>query len=248
MTMDLGFSGQESDVNRACSAFGLDTVNYRAFPNNGPVLPAEPATAPPPPASAATAPIPDEVTIKQRILQPELMASDPAQQRTAPAVPAAPPLAAPATAAQHAFPQAAAPAAFPAGSGASASTFPLPQMPPVSVSPSEQNRYQDSAPAAGFALLRQALPSAFTGPAAPMPAFAMAKATLQPLPPSGVRPADMRAAEARPAEVPPAEVRPAASPESFGIAFGSAFNAAFGNAGAGAVGAVPASGFRSAQS
>jgi hypothetical protein len=236
MTMDLGFSGQESDVNRACSAFGLDTVNYRAFPNNGPVLTAEPApsepatapaNAPPPPASAATAPPPNEVTIEQHILQSGLMASDPAQQRAAPA-----------TAAQQAWPQAAAPAAVPAGSGASASTFPLPPMPPVSAWPSEQNRHQAGTPDAGFALLRQALPSAFTGPAAPMPAFAMARATLQPLPPSGVRQADMRAAE----------VRPAANPESFGIAFGSAFNAAFGNAGAGAVGAVPASGFRPAQS
>lgn len=29
--------GQEGDINRACSVFGLDTVNYRSFPNNGPV-------------------------------------------------------------------------------------------------------------------------------------------------------------------------------------------------------------------
>ncbi len=242
MTMDLGFSGQESDVNRACSAFGLDTVNYRAFPNNGPVLtakpaPSEPENAPanptPTPASAAISPTPDEVAIEQHNWQPVSMPSDSAQQQTAPEFAAAPPLAASAMAAQQALPQTAAPASFPAGSSASA--FPLPQMPPVSAWPSEQDRPQAGAPAAGFALLRQAFPAAFPGPAAPLPAFAMARATLQPLPPSGVRPAEAR----------PADTWPAANPESFGVAFGSAFNAAFGNAGAGA---VQASGFRSAQS
>jgi hypothetical protein len=241
MTMDLGFSGQESDVNRACSAFGLDTVNYRAFPNNGPVLTAEPApseaanapAAPPPAASAATVSIPAEVAFEQHNWQPPLMASDPAQQRTAAAVPAAPPLAAPAAAAQQAWPQAAAPAAFPAGPGA----FALPQMPPGSAWRPEQNQQPAGAPPSGFALLRQALPAAFTAPAAPMPAFAMARAPLQPLAPPGVRP-----------EVRPAEARPAANPESFGIAFGAAFSAAFGNAGGGAVGAVQASGFQPSQS
>jgi hypothetical protein len=78
-------------------------------------------------------------------------------------------------------------------------------------------------PAGGFALLQQALPSAHPNPA-PMPAFAMARAPLQPLPPSGVTP------QARPAAA------PAANPETFGIAFGAAFNAAFGNAEAGAQG------------
>lgn len=29
--------GQESDINHACSAFGLGTVNYRDFPDNGPL-------------------------------------------------------------------------------------------------------------------------------------------------------------------------------------------------------------------
>ncbi len=53
MISELGFFGQESDINRACLAFGLDTVNYRAFPNNGPV----PATAPQETASALDLPI-----------------------------------------------------------------------------------------------------------------------------------------------------------------------------------------------
>jgi hypothetical protein len=45
MTTDQGFAGQESDVNRACSAFGLNTLNYRAFPNTGPAAaPAMPPT------------------------------------------------------------------------------------------------------------------------------------------------------------------------------------------------------------
>jgi hypothetical protein len=48
-----------------------------------------------------------------------------------------------------------------------------------------------------------------------MPAFAMARAPLQPLPLNGVAP------QMRPAA-------PTANPESFGIAFGTAFNAAFG--------------------
>jgi len=63
-------------------------------------------------------------------------------------------------------------------------------------------------------LLQQALPAAHRNPA-PMPAFAMARVPLQPLPPSGGVP------QPRPA---------AANPENFGIAFGAAFNAAFGNA------------------
>jgi hypothetical protein len=49
MTGERGYAGQESDVNRACAAFGLDTVNYRAFPETGPV-PAPPPAAPMPAA------------------------------------------------------------------------------------------------------------------------------------------------------------------------------------------------------
>jgi hypothetical protein len=78
-------------------------------------------------------------------------------------------------------------------------------------------------PGGGFALLQQALPSAHHPPA-PMPAFAMARAPLQPLPQSGVAP------QTRPLAA------PAANPETFGIAFGTAFNAAFGNAETGAQG------------
>ncbi len=73
----------------------------------------------------------------------------------------------------------------------------------------------------GFSLLQQALPSPHHPPA-PMPAFAMARAPLQPLPPAGAPP--HAAPQSRPAAT------PAANPESFGIAFGAAFNAAFGNA------------------
>jgi hypothetical protein len=76
VALDRGNFGQESDVNRACSAFGLDTVNYRAFPENGPVppsptaplpLPAAPSlsVAAPSPAVAAApvSPVPLEATV-----------------------------------------------------------------------------------------------------------------------------------------------------------------------------------------
>jgi hypothetical protein len=46
MKIDGGYLAHESDIDRACSVFGLDTVNYRAFPDNGPV----PAPIPEPPA------------------------------------------------------------------------------------------------------------------------------------------------------------------------------------------------------
>jgi hypothetical protein len=90
-------------------------------------------------------------------------------------------------------------------------------------------------PAAGFSLLQQALPASYPNAAAPMPAFAMARAPLQPLPPRGGVP------QARPAP------HPAANPESFGIAFGTAFNAAFGNAEAAAPGPMPEAGYHRPQ-
>ena len=45
--LEDGLFGQESDVNHACLAFGLGTVNYRAFPNNGPLPEAAPKGAVP---------------------------------------------------------------------------------------------------------------------------------------------------------------------------------------------------------
>ncbi len=60
MTIDRGVAGQESDVNRACLAFGLNTVNYRAFPETGPIpaAPGQPEIAPPRVTSAAAEPSP----------------------------------------------------------------------------------------------------------------------------------------------------------------------------------------------
>jgi hypothetical protein len=64
-----GFAGQESDISQACAAFGLDTLNYRAFPNAGP-LPeafARPAAAAPQPqpAPAQTIPAPQPYAAPQ---------------------------------------------------------------------------------------------------------------------------------------------------------------------------------------
>jgi hypothetical protein len=61
VTTDDGFAGQESDVDQACAAFGLDTLNYRAFPNAGPLparvaAPRQPIAAPPPQPAAPPPP------------------------------------------------------------------------------------------------------------------------------------------------------------------------------------------------
>jgi hypothetical protein len=247
MTTDLGFSGQESDVNHACSAFGLGTVNYRAFPNNGPVLtPAsEPATSPrvtePMPASpavsAASSQTPAGIAVPQQTQDPAQPPGNPMPQlppvampaaapRPVPAWPAAPmPAALPPSGPQQ-WTQAAAPSAYPAGAASNLDNLPPSNVPPRAFYPSGQHQ-APGMPGADFSLLRQAMPSAFTSAPAPMPAFAMARAVLQPLPSGfGVRPA-----EARPAAS--SQTSPGANPESFGVAFGAAFNTAFGNASTG---------------
>jgi hypothetical protein len=239
MAIDLGFSGQESDVNRACSAFGLDTVNYRAFPNNGPVPAPEPEPIPaasaPPPAPVPVAPpaevasTPDMAAVPQQIQPPVLMVNAPAPHFAPPPVPAAALPPAPGQQWATAPGPAAAPVNYPPTGMPPAAGAPYPY-------PSAQAQNDAGMPGGGFSLLRQALPSAYPNPASPMPAFAMARSPLQPLPPSGGAP------QARPVN------NPAANPESFGIAFGTAFNAAFGHAGAGPQGSIQGGGFQRPQS
>ena len=209
MATDLGFSGQESDVNRACSAFGLDTVNYRAFPNNGPV-PApepEPVAVAPPVAPMAEPPAPQFAHAA-----PAVAAAAMPPVAPQPWPPAPSPQSAPAPAQQWA------PAAGPQWAPAPGPQWAAAPGPAAAAAyPSGQPPSNPGMPGGGFSLLQQALPSAHSNPA-PLAAFAMARAPLQPLPPSGVAPQTRPVAAA------------AANPETFGIAFGTAFNAAFGNA------------------
>lgn len=225
MAIDLGFSGQESDVNRACSAFGLDTVNYRAFPNNGPVPAAEPEPVP-----EASARPPESVAVAALAEPPPALVAEPPAAVNAP-LPSAPQPWASAPAAQWAPPPAlaAAPVNYPPAGVSPVGVSPVGVppfgvspvgVPPAAAYPSGQRQSHPGMQGGGFSLLQQALPPTQHAPA-PMPAFAMARAPLQPMPPSGV-------AQTRPAA--PA----AANPESFGIAFGTAFNAAFGHTEAGA--------------
>ena len=227
MTTDLGLSGQESDVNRACSAFGLDTVNYRAFPNNGPVPEVEPeplpgiSTSEPEPVSPMAMPesTPEASVAKlqQIARQAETAAASAPQAIPRPSPEFAPPPFAPMPIAAQQWAQAAPPTGFASGPG-NFGNLP-PSMPPAPPYPSEQNQYEGGVAGGGadFSLLRQAMPSNFPRPTAPMPAFAMARAPLQPLPANGTRPVPARPAAST-----------ATDPESFGIAFGAAFSTAFG--------------------
>ncbi len=225
MATDLGFSGQESDVNRACSAFGLDTVNYRAFPNNGPVPAAEPEpdamaprAEPPAPAFVPATPAVAAATLPPAP-QPWPAAPDPQP------APAPVPQLAPAPGPQWAPAPSQNWAPAPSQNCAPAPSqnwAPAPGPPAAAPYPSGQPQSNPGMPG-GFSLLQQALPSGHHHPAR-MPAFAMARSPLQPLPPSGGAPLGRPAAAT------------AANPESFGIAFGTAFNAAFGNPDAGAQG------------
>jgi len=159
MTPERGYFGQESDVNRACSVFGLDTVNYRAFPDTGPV----PPPVPKPPES-------DHPRAVESVLTAPL-APGPAHVSAAqpPAV-GAPAVTLPEAPRPTAAPQPATPC-FRAGMsfGGSAQQGP-------------------GAAVAGFPLLAQAFPMSAAAPRQ-MAAFAMAGTVLRPMAPRGPQPA-----------------------------------------------------------
>jgi hypothetical protein len=257
VALDRGNFGQESDVNRACSAFGLDTVNYRAFPDNGPV-PLPPAAPAPVPVAAA----PENAAPPAPVV-PMAAAPVAAAPLEAAALPPAPIQPAPIQAAP--LPAAAAPAApgLPPppffGQSFTASPYPVPAYnpapPPVhsgyapqpAIPPANFGYQPQAAPPAafpqmpgpdagpGFALLTQAVPGSGLVPQRPMGAFAMATVSLRPISPPWQAAATAPAVPVAPA-APAAPVAAVAAPgpgpgqsEAFGAALAAAYNAAFGN-------------------
>lgn len=231
MVSERGFFGQENDVNRACSAFGLDTVNYRAFPNNGPHpevvgfrVPPSAAPRQPAPAADTSQPAAAEPTESQAAT-PDSAAPEPAGPQ-----PTVAPAPRPAAAAEQPPPPPTKPAAL---LSAAVPRYSWGLVQAATVPPNRA--VQPSAVV--FPLLTQALPataprriSAFSRARSPRPALPAAPAYVQLAAEPG-QPEQSVPGQSKPESAAP---QPAAVPaggavqEAFGLAFAAAYTAAFG--------------------